>query len=206
MKKTRILVVDDHAVVRMGLIALLETENDIAVVGEASNGEEAVGKARKLRPDLVLMDIVMPSKDGIAATSAIKAELPEVKILILTTFSSTDDIARALRAGADGALLKSSDYAEVVAAIRRVAGGEKFMTHEVRKMLEESPPLPELTERQLDVITSMARGLTNADIARQLGITADGVKFHITSILAKLDAANRSEAIAIAIRNRLIRP
>ena len=200
------LVVDDHAVVRMGLIALLETENDIAVVGEASNGEEAVGKARKLRPDLVLMDIVMPSKDGIAATSAIKAELPEVKILILTTFSSTDDIARALRAGADGALLKSSDYAEVVTAIRRVADGEKFMTHEVRKMLEESPPLPELTERQLDVITSMARGLTNADIARQLGITADGVKFHITSILAKLDAANRSEAIAIAIRNRLIRP
>lgn len=206
MKKTRILVVDDHAVVRMGLIALLETENGIAVVGEASNGEEAVGKARKLRPDLVLMDIVMPSKDGIAATSAIKAELPEVKILILTTFSSTDDIARALRAGADGALLKSSDYAEVVTAIRRVAGGEKFMTHEVRKMLEESPPLPELTERQLDVITSMARGLTNADIARQLGITADGVKFHITSILAKLDAANRSEAIAIAVRNRLIRP
>ena len=200
------LVVDDHAVVRMGLIALLETENDIAVVGEASNGEEAVGKARKLRPDLVLMDIVMPSKDGIAATSAIKAVLPEVKILILTTFSSTDDIARALRAGADGALLKSSDYAEVVTAIRRVADGEKFMTHEVRKMLEESPPLPELTERQLDVITSMARGLTNADIARQLGITADGVKFHITSILAKLDAANRSEAIAIAIRNRLIRP
>ncbi len=205
MKKIRILVVDDHAVVRMGLIALLETENDIIVVGEASNGEEAVGKARKLRPDLVLLDIVMPSKDGIAATSAIKSELPEVKILILTTFSSTDDIARALRAGADGALLKSSDYAEVVTAIRRVASGKKFMTQEVKRMLEESPPLPELTERQLEVITSMARGLTNADIAKQFGITADGVKFHITSILAKLGAANRSEAIAIALRNHLIR-
>lgn len=205
MKKIRILVVDDHAVVRMGLISLLETESDITVVGEASNGEEAVGKARKLRPDLVLLDIVMPSKDGIAATSDIKSELPEVKILILTTFSSTDDIARALRAGADGALLKSSDYAEVVSAIRRVASGKKFMTQEVRKMLEESPPLPELTERQLDVITSMARGLTNADIAKQFGITADGVKFHITSILAKLGAANRSEAIAIALRNHLIK-
>ena len=205
MKKIRILVVDDHAVVRMGLISLLETESDITVVGEASNGEEAVDKARKLRPDLVLLDIVMPSKDGIAATSDIKSELPEVKILVLTTFSSTDDIARALRAGADGALLKSSDYAEVVTAIRRVASGKKFMTQEVRKMLEESPPLPELTERQLDVITSMARGLTNADIAKQFGITADGVKFHITSILAKLGAANRSEAIAIALRNHLIK-
>ena len=205
MKKIRILVVDDHAVVRMGLISLLETESDITVVGEASNGEEAVDKARKLRPDLVLLDIVMPSKDGIAATSDIKSELPEVKILVLTTFSSTDDIARALRAGADGALLKSSDYAEVVTAIRRVASGKKFMTQEVKKMLEESPPLPELTERQLDVITSMARGLTNADIAKQFGITADGVKFHITSILAKLGAANRSEAIAIALRNHLIK-
>ena len=205
MKKIRILVVDDHAVVRMGLISLLETESDITVVGEASDGEEAVGKARKLRPDLVLLDVVMPSKDGIAATSDIKSELPDVKILILTTFSSTDDIARAVRAGADGVLLKSSDYAEVVTAIRRVASGKKFMTQEVKKMLEESPPLPELTERQLDVITSMARGLTNADIAKQFGITADGVKFHITSILAKLGAANRSEAIAIAIRNRLIR-
>lgn len=205
MKKIRILVVDDHAVVRMGLVSLLETEGDITVVGEASNGEEAIGKARKLRPDLVLLDIVMPSKDGIAATSEIKSELPEVKILILTTFSSTDDIARALRAGADGAILKSSDYAEVITAIRRVASGKKFMTQEVRKMLEESPPLPELTERQLDVITSMARGLTNADIAKQFGITADGVKFHITSILAKLGAANRSEAIAIALRNHLIK-
>ena len=205
MKNIRILVVDDQAVVRMGLISLLETESDITVVGEASDGEEAVAKARKLRPDLVLLDVVMPSKDGIAATSDIKSELPDVKILILTTFSSTDDIARAVRAGADGVLLKSSDYAEVVTAIRRVASGKKFMTQEVKKMLEESPPLPELTERQLDVIASMARGLTNADIAKQFGITADGVKFHITSILAKLGAANRSEAIAIAIRNRLIR-
>ena len=205
MKNIRILVVDDHAVVRMGLISLLETESDITVVGEASDGEEAVAKARKLRPDLVLLDVVMPSKDGIAATSDIKSELPDVKILILTTFSSTDDIARAVRAGADGVLLKSSDYAEVVTAIRRVASGKKFMTQEVKKMLEESPPLPELTERQLDVIASMARGLTNADIAKQVGITADGVKFHIPSILAKLGAANRSEAIAIAIRNRLIR-
>ena len=205
MKNIRILVVDDHAVVRMGLISLLETESDITVVGEASDGEEAVAKARKLRPDLVLLDVVMPSKDGIAATSDIKSELPDVKILILTTFSSTDDIARAVRAGADGVLLKSSDYAEVVTAIRRVASGKKFMTQEVKKMLEESPPLPEFTERQLDVIASMARGLTNADIAKQFGITADGVKFHITSILAKLGAANRSEAIAIAIRNRLIR-
>ena len=205
MKKIRLLVADDHAVVRMGLVALLESESDIEVVGEAGDGEAAIVAARKLTPDVILMDLVMPKKDGADATASIKAERPEVKILVLTTFSDTDDIARALNAGADGAMLKNSDYADVAAAIRKVAAGREAIAPEVKKMLAENPPLPELTDRQTDILTSMARGLTNADIARQFGITPDGVKFHITSILAKLGAANRSEAVAVALRKHLLK-
>ena len=205
MRKIRLLVADDHAVVRMGLVTLLESEKDIEVVGEAGDGDAAVSAARKTSPDVVLMDLVMPKKDGADATAAIKAERPETKVLILTTFSDTDDIARALNAGADGALLKNADYAEVAAAIRKVAMGKKTIAPEVKKMLAENPPLPELTGRQMDILSSMVRGLTNADIAKQFGITPDGVKFHITSILAKLGAANRSEAVAIALRKHLLK-
>ena len=205
MRKIRLLVADDHAVVRMGLVTLLESEMDIEVVGEAGDGEAAVSAVRKTAPDVVLMDLVMPKKDGADATAAIKAERPDTKVLILTTFSDTDDIARALNAGADGAMLKNADYSEVVAAIRRVAAGKKSIAPEVRKMLEENPPLPELTGRQMDILASMVRGLTNADIAKQFDITSDGVKFHITSILAKLGAANRAEAVAIALRKHLLK-
>ena len=205
MRKIRLLVADDHAVVRMGLVSLLESEKDIEVVGEAGDGDAATAAARKTSPDVILMDLVMPKKDGADATATIKAERPETKVLILTTFSDTDDIARALSAGADGAMLKSSDYSEVVAAIRGVATGRKNIAPEVRKMLAENPPLPELTDRQTDILSSMVRGLTNADIAKQFGITPDGVKFHITSILAKLGAANRAEAVAIALRKHLLK-
>lgn len=205
MKKIRLIVADDHAVVRMGLISLLESEADIEVVGEAGDGDAAVTATRKTSPDVVLMDLVMPKRDGVEATATIKTEHPETRVLVLTTFSDTDDIARAINAGADGAMLKSSDYADVVAAIRKVAAGKKAVAPEVKKMLAENPPLPDLTERQMDVLTSMVRGLTNADIAKQFGITPDGVKFHITSILAKLGAANRSEAVAIALRKHLLK-
>ena len=205
MRKIRLLVADDHAVVRMGLVTLLESEKDIEVVGEAGDGDAAVSAARKTSPDVVLMDLVMPKKDGADATAAIKAERPETKVLILTTFSDTDDIARALNAGADGAMLKNADYAEVAAAIRRVAAGKKSVAPEVKKMLAENPPLPELTDRQMDILASMVRGLTNADIAKLFGITPDGVKFHITSILAKLGAANRTEAVSIAQRKHLLK-
>ena len=205
MRKIRLLVADDHAVVRMGLVSLLESEKDIEVVGEAGDGDAATAAARKTSPDVILMDLVMPKKDGADATATIKAERPETKVLILTTFSDPDDIARALSAGADGAMLKSSDYSEVVAAIRGVATGRKNIAPEVRKMLAENPPLPELTDRQTDILSSMVRGLTNADIAKQFGITPDGVKFHITSILAKLGAANRAEAVAIALRKHLLK-
>lgn len=204
MKKIRLLVADDHAVVRMGLVALLDSERDIEIVGEAGNGEEAVAIACATRPDVILMDIVMPVKNGVEATMEIHRDVPSARILILTTFSDADDIANALAAGASGALLKNSDYADVISAIRRVATGERSLAPEVQKMLDERLPLPQLTDRQSEILASMARGLTNADIAKQFGITPDGVKFHITSILSKLEASNRAEAIAIALRKHLL--
>lgn len=205
MKKIKLVVAEDHAIVRMGFISLLGSEKDIEIVGEAGDGEEAVAVTQKSNPDVVLMDLVMPLMDGAEATAAIRKIAPTTHILILTTFSDPDDIARALEAGADGVLLKSSDYAEVLTSIRKVAEGSKVVASEVSRMIGDRAPLPELTERQIEILTSMARGLTNADIALQLGITPDGVKFHITSILAKLDAANRSEAISIALRRHLLK-
>ena len=205
MKKIRIFVADDHSVVRMGLVTLLETERDIIVVGEAGDGEAAVEAIRRTRPDAVLMDIAMPRKDGIEAARIIKRELPATRILILTSFSGANDLANAVAAGADGVMLKNSDYSEVAEALRKVSRGETAIAPEVRKMLAENLPSPKLTQRQLDILESMARGLTNSDIAKQFGITPDGVKFHITSILARLDAANRSEAVAIALKRQLLK-
>jgi DNA-binding NarL/FixJ family response regulator len=205
MKKIRIFVADDHSVVRMGLVTLLETERDIIVVGEAGDGEAAVEAIRRTRPDAVLMDIAMPRKDGIEAARIIKRELPATRILILTSFSDVNDLAKAVAAGADGIMLKNSDYSEVAEAIRKLSRGETAIAPEVRKMLAENLPSPKLTQRQLDILESMARGLTNSDIAKQFGITPDGVKFHITSILARLDAANRSEAVAIALKRQLLK-
>ncbi|MBR3923437.1 MAG: response regulator transcription factor, partial [Kiritimatiellae bacterium] len=205
MKKIRIFVADDHTVVRMGLVTLLETERDIIVVGEAGDGEAAVEAIRRTRPDAVLMDIAMPRKDGIEAARIIKRELPATRILILTSFSGANDLAKAVAAGADGVMLKNSDYSEVAEALRKVSRGETAIAPEVRKMLAENLPSPKLTQRQLDILESMARGLTNSDIAKQFGITPDGVKFHITSILARLDAANRSEAVAIALKRQLLK-
>jgi len=205
MKKIRILVADDHAVVRMGLVALFEAEQDIEVVGEAGDGVETLAVARRTRPGVILMDLVMPRKDGVEATASVKAEWPQTKVLILTTFSSAGDIARAIDAGADGVLLKNSDYSEVAAAIRAIADGKDAIAPEVRKMIAEYAPMPNLTRCQKEVLDLMSRGFTNSDIARHLGITPDGVNDHVRRFMQKLGAANRTEAVAIAIRRHLLK-
>jgi DNA-binding NarL/FixJ family response regulator len=205
MKKTKIIVVDDHAVVRMGFVALLESEPDLAVIGEAGDGRSAVELAQKTRPDVILMDLLMPQMNGAQATAAVKAFDPSIKILILTSSSDVEEIGRALDAQADGILLKSDNYTDVVKAIRTLAAGHKSISPLVQKMLAERPSPTTLSDRQMEVLSAMCRGLTNADIAKMLGISPDGVKFHITAILAKLGAANRSEAVAIALQNRLLR-
>lgn len=205
MTKNRILVADDHAIVRTGLVSLLETEPDIDVVGEACNGETAISMALRLKPDVVIMDLMMPDVDGIVATERILAAEPAIKILVLTTSTVSDDLARALEAGARGAITKNAEYEKLVAAIRDVAAGKIAVSSEVRHLIDEDPPAPKLTPRQSDVLHSLTRGLSNQEIAKQFGIGRESVKEHIDGLYAKIGAANRAEAVAIAFRKHLLK-
>ena len=205
MEKIRTLVADDHAIVRTGLVSLLETEPDIDVVGDASNGLDAVRAALELKPDVVIMDLLMPDIDGVTATRRILKENPAVKILVLTTSTVSDDLAHALEAGARGVIIKSAEYEKLLEAIRSVAAGERVVSPEVSRLIEDDPPAPRLTTRQIDVLQSLTRGLSNPDIAKQLGISRESVKEHIDTLYAKIGAANRTEAVAIALRKHLLR-
>ena len=206
MKNTiRVLIADDHTIVRIGLLTLLGAEKDIEVVGEAKNGEMAVKEALRLRPDVVIMDLMMPKMDGAEATAVLHERLPETKVIILTTFGSSDGIAHAIESGAAGALMKTADDAALISTIRSVAGGKTVISPDIKRLLAEDPPIPVLTTRQTEVLQSMMRGLTNRDIAKQLGIRQDGVNEHVAAILAKIGAANRTEAVAIALRKHLLK-
>ena len=203
--KIKVLIADDHTIVRAGLAALLGTEKDLEVIGQAKNGVEAVSETIRLRPDVVIMDLMMPKKDGVAATAEITEKAPEAKVILLTTFGTSDGISHGLRNGARGAILKNADNTQLAAAIRKVAAGGEYVSPEIRQQLAADPPIPELTPRQKDILASMVRGLTDRDIARQLGIRQDGVNDHVRAILAKIGAANRTEAVAIALRKHLLK-
>ena len=203
--KIRVLIADDHAMVRMGLASLLATEPDIEIVGEASDGDDAVSKANALRPDVVIMDLMMPKKDGAEATAAIMRLLPQTKVLLLTTFGSADGVAHALDAGATGAIMKNADFSDLVSAVRTVASGGRAVSSEIERFIREDPPVPDLTTRQKEILAATVRGLTNDDIAKQFSIKRSSVKDHLTAIFVKLGAANRSEAISIALRKQLVK-
>ena len=205
MPKIKVLIADDHAIVRMGLVALMSAEVDIEVVGEAKNGIEAVREALRLRPDVVVMDILMPRKDGIAATQELHEKLPDAKVLVLTSVGTSDDITRAMAAGASGAVLKNADNQNVIDAIRAIVADKQFFSREVRKMMKDNPPTPELSPRQQEILASLTRGLTNDDIAKQLGISIPSVKTHLSALFGKLGAANKTEAVAIALRKHLLK-
>jgi len=203
--KIKILIADDHAIVRIGLSALLKTEPDLSIVGVAKDGEEAVAEALRLKPDVIVMDLMMPKKNGVEATAEIHEKLPETKIVILTTFAASDGIKHALDAGATGAVMKTAEDAELVSIIRTVAAGGTVISDEIQQLLTEDPPAEELTPRQQEILESVTRGLTNADIAKQLGLREQSVKEHISTILVKIGAANRSEAVAITMRKHLLK-
>ena len=201
----RILIADDHAVVRRGLRSILQIEKDFQIVGEAASGTEAVEMARQLKPHVVIMDLIMPEKSGSEATAEILAELPQTRILLLTTFGTADDVAKALEAGASGALMKTSDESEIIASIRTVAAGGHAVSDEIKHLMAENPPAPELTPRQLEILNSMSRGYSNAEIAEVFGINEFTVREHVANIMAKLDASNRAEAVATALRKSLLK-
>lgn len=203
--KIKVLIADDHAIVRMGLSALLSAKKDIEVVGQSRNGEAAVRDTLRLDPDVVVMDLMMPKKDGIAATLEIKSKRPNVKIIILTTFATSDGITKALNAGASGAILKNAENNSLVTMIRKVAAGECVLAPEVEELLREDPPVEKLTPRQAEVLESLSRGLTNKDIARQLGISDRSVDEHVEALLQKIGASNRTEAVVIALRKHLLK-
>lgn len=205
MGKIRILVADDHAIVRVGLVTLLGRVPDFEIVGEAGNGAVAVSKALKLAPDVVVLDLVMPKMDGVEATTALHEKLPDTKVLILTSFGTSEDLSRALNAGAVGAILKNAANSELVSTIRRVAAGKRTVSPEIENMLANDPPVPELSPRQRDILESITRGLTNNQIAMQFEISPESVKTHIAKLFEKIGAASRSEAVSIALRKHLLK-
>ena len=205
MNKIKVLVADDHAIVRIGLKSVLDYETDIEVVGEAKNGIEAVQEAERTQPDVIIMDLVMPRKDGVSATREIHDRLPDTKILILTTFGTSDGIAHALEEGASGAMMKTADDEKIVSAIRRIARGETYISPDIRRQLEENPPVPKLSPRQTEVLTMIANGKSNKEIAAQLGIRIDSVEDIANALYAKLSVSNRAEAVDIAHRKHLLK-
>ena len=205
MKTIKILIVDDHALLRRGLATLFRLQKDIAVIGEAANGIEAVSQADALKPDVVVMDLSMPVMDGVEATKRIRLSHPEMKVLIMTTFGTSVDVLRAVKFGASGAIVKDAEYEDLLSAIRTVANGGTIFTPEIETMLETETEPPELTRRQHQVLESIMHGLASDAIAAKLGISTPAVNQHINAIRTKLGAANRSEAVAIALRKHLLK-
>ena len=189
----------------MGLSALFASDRNFSVIAEADNGKSAVEKTLSAKPDVIIMDLMMPGVDGIEATREIKSRLPNSKIVILTSYSTSDKISQALALGADGALLKTTDDTNLLNAVRKVSHGERYLSPDIQKLMANDPPAPPLTIRQLEVLQSIARGLTNADIAKLLAISEQRVDQHIKVIFTKLGAANRAEAIGIALRKHLLK-
>ncbi|MHB8085543.1 MAG: response regulator [Dehalococcoidia bacterium] len=212
MEAIKILIVDDHPVVREGIGSMLKREPDFKIVGEATNGLEAIEKVRELSPDVVLMDLRMPEMDGVEAITKIKEEKPEIKFIILTTYSDDEYIFKGIAAGARAYLLKDAPRDELFKAIRAVSRGESLIQPVVASRLldklaelsKKTPSSEMLSERELEVLRLMASGVSNKDIAEQLSITQSTVKTHITSIFQKLNVTTRTEAVTTALRKGMI--
>ncbi len=196
----RVLIADDHPVVRTGLALMLKYEPDMEAVGEAGNGSEAVALFRLHRPDVTLMDLRMPQMDGAEAITAIRAEFPAARIILLTTYDGDEDIYRGLRAGARAYLLKDAPCEELLETIRAVNAGHKRITLEVGAKLAERMDGPQLTEREREVLRLMAAGRSNQEIGAALFITEGTVKFHVNHILNKLNVSDRLQAAMTALK------
>lgn len=204
-KKIRILLADDHLVVRMGLAALISLEKDMSVVAEASDGIEAVRFAAETHPDVIVMDLMMPKLDGAKATAEIIAANPDTKILLLTTFGGSIDVKHAIQAGAKSALVKATSQSDLLDAIRRTAAGESVICSEIGNTLEADAEVRDLSERQLEILGYIAKGLSNREIAEVMHVSLDCIKAHLKTAFAKLGVASRSEAAALAVTRGMIK-
>ena len=205
MRKIKILVADDHALLRVGLNTMLNTQPDMAVVGEAGNGRDAVARAKELKPDVVVMDLMMPKIDGAEATRQIVEALPETKVVILTSYGTSADLVRAIANGAVGAQMKGSPIDAIIKAIRTVHSGGKAIAAEIQRFLKEDTTPTDLSKRQREVLLGVAEGKTSDQIADDLGISVSAVKQHITAACEKLGASSRAEAVTIALRRNLLK-
>ena len=208
--KIKVLLVDDHAVVRSGLGAVLMSFEDMTLVGEAGNGEEAVRLCEKLQPDVVLMDLMMPVMDGVAATAAIKKQCPRISIIALTSFKEKEMVEGALKAGALSYLLKNVSASELVTAIRGALAGQPRLSPEAAQVLiqdikEPAAPSYDLTDREKEILVLMVEGLPNTAIAERLVVSQSTVKFHVSNVLSKLGVTSRTEAVALALKHKLVK-
>jgi two-component system, NarL family, response regulator LiaR len=207
---TKVLLVDDHAVVRSGLGAVLLSYDDMTMVGEAGNGQEAIQLCEKLQPDVVLMDLMMPVMDGVAATTIIKKQWPKIQVIALTSFKEKEMVEGALKAGALSYLLKNVSAAELVTAIRGAVTGQPRLSPEaaqvlIQDMKEPSAPAYDLTDREVEILNLMVEGLANNDIAERLVVSQSTVKFHVSNVLSKLGVSSRTEAVALAFKHHLVK-
>jgi len=207
----KVLIVDDHAMVRRGLSTFLKVRPELELVGEGSSGEEALQLCQSLQPDVVLMDLKMPGMDGVTATRNITEKYPDIRVIVLTSFQEEELIRKALGAGAISYLLKNVSAMELTKAIQSAHAGFSTLTREAVEVLARpaSDPLPDapvaaLTRRELEVLALMVEGLTNPNIAEQLVVSRSTVKAHVSNILGKLNASNRSEAVSIALKHKLL--
>ncbi len=208
-RQIRILLADDHMMVRSGLATVLGVYDDMKLVGEAGDGEEAIRLCDSLRPDVVLMDLLMPKMDGVAATRTIKERWPEIQVIALTSFKDKEYVEGALKAGASGYLLKNVSAEELVGAVRRAVAGQPSLSPEAARVLIQKvnqPQIPgeDLTDREKEILSLMVKGLNNTQIAAQLFVSQSTIKFHVSNILAKLGVTGRTEAVAVAVRDHLV--
>ena len=203
-KSIRVLLADDHSVVRMGIASVLSFTDGFEVAGEADNGLDAVKLADELKPDVVLMDLQMPKLGGVEATAKIRAAHPDTKILVLTSFGTSVDLKRAMDAGASGALEKNSSCEEIVAAIREVAEGRQVVSAEIKHTIEHFSSMPEMSPRKIEILNLVAKGFSNKEIAEIIGVSPVTVKDHVAKIFESIGASTRAEAATIAVNLGLI--
>ena len=199
------MLADDHMLMRMGLSTLIDCEEDMKIVGEAKNGRQAVELAHALKPDIIIMDLMMPELSGAEATKLIHDAYPEIKIMVLTSFGTSKEMSDAITNGADGALMKDTAADELIKAIRAIVAGERIIPDRLMRQAAEDNVTPKLSDRHLEILSSIAQGQSNSDIAKQYGLSEISIKKQVSKIFERLGVSNRSEAVALALRKQMLK-